>query len=83
MERETPDSAELDAIIDLEAHPGYLLVVDRIADEINRSRNALESPKDLEETAQLRGYIKALRMVTGIPQILKEELRKEQVQWQD
>jgi hypothetical protein len=52
------------------------LVQERIAEELERQRKALEDPDCEIRPAQ--GSIKALRMVLSIPGILKEEYSKEE-----
>lgn len=71
------NSEKLDAIREMQRSPGYELFEGRIHDELDRKRKALEEPKDMGETASLRGAIGALRMVLSIPEILETEFRKE------
>lgn len=72
--REEPDSAELDALRELAFSAGYGLVVERINEEIERQRGQLEEDLDIWQTARVRGYIAALRMVLTLPEILKSEI---------
>lgn len=68
-------SADLDAVLELRQSPGFALVTRRIEDELERRRNALEKPGDVEGTAHLRGYIEALRIILRVPQTLEDEIR--------
>ena len=70
-----PDSAEYDAIRELRQSAGYELVEERIYVELNRQCIALEQPAGGEQTEFIRGYIKALRTVLTIPEILENELK--------
>ena len=71
-----PDSAELDAIKELKHSPGYALVVERITEELERNRIELEFRATPELTEFIRGYIKALRIVLMIFEILENELKE-------
>lgn len=75
MRPEPPDSGDLDALQDLERSRGYQLTMVAIAQELERRRAALEAastPQD--QTAYLRGYIAALRMVFALPATLEYEI---------
>jgi hypothetical protein len=69
------DSADADALRDLVRSRGYELVANRVADELQRERAQLEGPLDVEKTANVRGAIRALRMVLQVPQILIGEVK--------
>lgn len=69
---ESLDSADLDAILELERSPGYALVVKRITTEIERKRTDLENGGN---AIRLCGEIAALRVVLSIPGSLKHEAR--------
>lgn len=71
------NSEKRDWILELLRSKGWALVEERIKEETERQRCELEEPKDMWETATLRGRIKALRMVLTIPTILKEEFKQE------
>jgi hypothetical protein len=73
---EPVNSEKRDAILELERSKGWGLVQERIAEELERQRKALEDPDCEIRPAQ--GSIKALRMVLSIPGILKEEFSKEE-----
>ena len=74
-----PDSAELDAIKELKASPGYALVVERINEELERKRSAFETlpPSMPDSFRHTKGYVQALRMVLTIPEILANELKEQ------
>ena len=58
------DSADLDAISELERSPGYFLVAERIRGELQRRRDELEhSDCEWQAMNMVRGQIKALREV--------------------
>lgn len=68
---DVPDSAELDALSELERHPGYVQVRTRIEEVIELRRDALEK----DEVVRFdQGYIAGLRMVLGLPEILRGEI---------
>jgi hypothetical protein len=68
------DSADLDAILELERSPGYALVVKRLNGELERRRMHLESdPGDGFLRAQ--GQVGGLRTALAIPDILKAEIK--------
>jgi hypothetical protein len=71
-----PDSAELDAVKELLASPGWGLVAERIRTEIERRRNALEGDLEVVATVKARGGLAALRMVLELPGILRQELER-------
>jgi hypothetical protein len=76
---ESANSEKRDAILELERSKGWGLVMQRIDEELERQRKALEAQNtDVWQTEGLRGSIKALRMVLSIPGILKEEFAKEE-----
>lgn len=77
MKPEPPDSAEIDALKELQRSPGYELVMERIEEEMERRRDQLEDLCTQQLTDYTRGYLKALRTVLGIPQILIDEISKE------
>jgi len=73
MQPEPLDSADLDALRELEQSPGYILVMERIFETIKKKRDDLEridSRGDL-----LRGELSGLRLALNIPAILKEEIK--------
>jgi hypothetical protein len=74
---ESYDSGDLDAMQDLEISRGWELVRDRIAGELERKQVALEGDGDFQEVCELRGYIRALRMVLQIPEIRKDEIKQQ------
>jgi hypothetical protein len=78
MKNEPPDSAEIDSLKELQRSPGYSLLVGRINAEMERKRDQLEDLCTQQLTDYTRGYLKALRTVLGIPQILIDEISKEQ-----
>lgn len=68
------NSADLDAMLELESSRGYALLVERINAEMERNRLYLEAdPGDGFLRAQ--GQVKALRTVLAIPGILKAEIK--------
>jgi len=71
--QEKPDSAELDAIIELQKHPGWALVCQRVSEEIERLRDQLENQPNLVDT---RGQIKGLRLALTIPGIRRDEIER-------
>jgi hypothetical protein len=75
MTRTEPyDSADLDAIEELERSLGWALVVERIQMQIERERTDLEKDGD---PAKLRGSIAGRRNVLTIPGILRDEIERE------
>jgi hypothetical protein len=74
MADEAYDSADLDAITDLERSRGWALVAARIQSELQRRQLELETPVGEQATASLRGYIAAIRVMAAIPEILKDEI---------
>lgn len=76
MPDEKPDSAELDAIIELQKHPGWALVAARIAEEIERQRSALECEMVEQQAAVIRGRLNGYRTMLQIPAILREEIQR-------
>ena len=74
MQPEKYDSSDLDALVDLEQSPGYVLVAQRVVEQLELRRRKLEQECDLPLTAYTRGYIAALRMVLEIPGILRAEI---------
>lgn len=68
------DSAELDALREMERSPGYQLVLARIHEEIARRRDNLEADLNERQTACERGQILGLRTALSIPEILKQEI---------
>ncbi len=70
------DSADRDAIIELEKSPAYALLTLRMVDEIKRRGKELEEPADIESTQYIRGVLYGLRMSLRIPGILKAEILK-------
>jgi hypothetical protein len=68
------DSAELDALIELERSPGYALIRARYEFMLERKRQELEKPHDEAKTAQIRGEIAMLRDVFWIIENLKQEI---------
>ncbi|MBZ5578240.1 MAG: hypothetical protein LAP40_16885 [Acidobacteriia bacterium] len=75
--QEELDSADLDAVKDLERSPGYALVRERVTAEIERLGRELEGDLDAEKTAKLRGQLRAYRTLLTIPGILKSEIERE------
>lgn len=75
MPSESYDSADLDALLELERSPGYALVTLRILDYLNDQRTELEKPAETNQTDLIRGKIAALRVVLGIQEILKAEIK--------
>jgi hypothetical protein len=71
------DSSDLDAIEDLKRSRGYELVCSKLDEEIGRYQRSLETDLEPAQTAGCRGYIRALRMVLTLPQILHEEIAAE------
>jgi hypothetical protein len=68
------DSADLDAILELERSPGYALVSQRMSEELDRRRSHLETdPGDGFLRAQ--GQVSGLRTALAIPGILKAEIK--------
>lgn len=70
------DSGDLDAVVELDHSPGYVLVTKRIREMIERKRTELEGigwDQCLTEAA--RGYVKALREVLTIPDVLRSEIQ--------
>jgi hypothetical protein len=72
MPAEPLDSADYDAILELERSPGYALVVERFRQELERKRTELEL---VSSGSFERGQIAAIRMVLTIPSILKGEAK--------
>jgi hypothetical protein len=72
---EALDSADRDAILELERSTGYALVKLRVQQEIIRRSAELELPTNIESTQYIRGVIYALRTVLQIPSILKGEIK--------
>lgn len=70
---EAVDSADLDAVLELQRSPGYALVVQRLGETLERKR--LELERDGEDVQLLRGEISALRVALAIPDILKDEIK--------
>jgi hypothetical protein len=75
LSTEPADSADLDAIRDLERSPGYALFSMRVVSEIRRKQDELEQPGDIASTQYIRGMIYALRTVLNMPAILKGEMK--------
>ena len=71
---DAPDLGDVDALREMERARGWLLLKARVESEIERQRSALESPLDAQLTAEVRGQIKALRMVLELPEILRAEI---------
>jgi hypothetical protein len=69
------DSADRDAILEVEKSPGFALIQLRIHEEITRRSAELELPADIESTQYIRGALYALRTVLQIPKILKAEIQ--------
>lgn len=67
------DSADLDAILELERSPGYALIAQRLTEVLERKRLDLERPG--QDVQLLRGEISALRVALAVPGILKDEIR--------
>lgn len=67
--------ADLDALSDLVIAPGYRLLMNRVAAELERRRGMLETTQDEAHTAECRGQIHALRTVLAIPVILRDEIQ--------
>jgi hypothetical protein len=67
------DSADLDALLELQHSPGYKLLLIRIDEELERLRDELETASGSAEG--LRGQCKALRTVLAMVEILKAEVK--------
>ena len=74
--REPLDSADHDAILELERSPGYALFQERVNAELQRRCAELELTATIDSTQFCRGTIYALRTVMQIPTILKGEIPK-------
>jgi hypothetical protein len=70
-------TADLDALSDTVASPGYRLFRARVESELERLRRELERPLEAMKTDQCRGSIHALRIVLEIPQILRDEMKNQ------
>jgi hypothetical protein len=70
------DSSDLDALEDLKRSRGYDLVRERILGELKARAQELETDVSEARTAALRGYIRALRVVLALPEILIDEISK-------
>lgn len=71
--REKLDGVDADAIEQVTRSRGWQLIKQRIANEIERERTALEQPESEQETARRRGAIAGLRTALAIPGILVAE----------
>lgn len=69
------DSADLDALLELERHPGYALVVERLKEELERQRVECEQPSSTWSTHVAQGQVRALRVALAVPEILKGEIK--------
>jgi hypothetical protein len=76
MRTDSELSAELDAIKELRRSAGWELVKERLQEELERRRTALESPQDMQTTDTTRGYIAALRLAVMVPEILEMEFKR-------
>lgn len=76
MTAESLDSSDLDALEELKRSRGYELVRERILGELAARCRELENDWGAERTAGLRGYIRALRVVLTLPDILSDEISK-------
>lgn len=70
------DSSDLDALEDLKRSRGYELLRERIDSELEARRRAIETDLQPEQTWAMRGYIRALRVVLSLPEILQHEISK-------
>jgi hypothetical protein len=68
------DSSDLDALEELKLSRGYALVRTRVEEELAGKCRELEGDLAAEQTAALRGYIRALRTVLEVPGILEQEI---------
>jgi hypothetical protein len=75
MKREPLDSADLDALQELERSPAYALVVERIEIELERAGQACEREVLDVHVRRAQGAAAALRTVLRIPAILKDEIK--------
>ena len=75
MTTETLDSADLDAILELEQHAGYTHKQDTIWHTLEQKRNDRERETDPGKLAQRQGEIAGLRLALAVPGILKEEIK--------
>ncbi len=66
-------SADLDAMSDLVASPGYKLLRDRMEAELERRRLELEQRG--AEAQYCRGQVAGLRTALATPQILSDEIK--------
>lgn len=70
------DSADLDAILELERSRGYALLVERINDELERQRLECERPTTSWKTVDhAQGQCRALRTVLAMTGTLKGEIK--------
>ena len=73
MTPEPPDSADLDALQELQQAPGYVLTMERIFQTIETKRDDLE--RFGAQTDFLRGQLSGLRLALAIPAILRDEIK--------
>jgi hypothetical protein len=66
---------ELDAVVHLMESNGWRLVVGRVAQELDRTRDGLEREVDPTKAADLRGYARAMRTMLRIPEIYRDEIK--------
>jgi len=69
------DSADLDAILELERSPGYALLVERVHFCLELQRTECEQPSSTWTTHYAQGQCKALRTVLDLAGILKAEIK--------
>lgn len=71
--KEKLDSLDAERVEETIRTPGWQLIGERIAVELQRHRLALENPQTEAETATLRGRIAGLKTALEVPGILMRE----------
>lgn len=75
--------AKADAVEDVQRHEGYQLLAERLRSQIiqqigtTEAMGRLEQASDEISNAELRGYVKGLRLALILPKILKHEYEQE------
>jgi hypothetical protein len=69
------DSADLDAILELQRSPGFALFAARVNATLEVERLECEKPSDTWMTHFAQGQVRALRTVLDIPGILRAEIK--------